>query len=327
MKDYKSYLFPAAGLIMMGLAIYLIFTPNWIIGLIILSIILIQLMLALIVYMNYLWWPQSTWIDRSLVDIRQVEVPSGVTGVKLQGLIIRDKKVNPSEKQVGILFHHGYKGHKENYFQYYIPLALNGATILCIDARGHGKSKNKAFSSEDFPEILTDVKLEIDFLEKLDNVDPNKLIMMGHSMGGTASLTSGYQDKRIKKIVGLSTPHDHLDFFKNNKTFTTRIIKRGMLKKTGGKYEEWNKTVSAKYHVENSPDNKDRVYLVHAKQDDLIPFSHALKLKQDLHLPDDNVLFLEKPDYKYWMSAHNLVGQATIISDFLVKIVNTLKKS
>ena len=325
MKDFKEYFFTAAGLTLMGLAIYLIFTNLWIIGMIILSIVVIQSILLLLVYMNYIWWPESTWIDRSLVDIKTVEVPSGVPGETLKGLIIMDKRANPNEKQVGILVKHGYMGHKEFYFPLYIPLALNGATILCIDARGHGKSKSKSFSRDDIPKILEDVKLEIDYLEKLDTVDPNKLMMIGHSMGGTATLTSGYKDKRIKKVIGISTPYDHLELFKKNKTITTRVIRRNMLKAAGDDLEKWNEKVSAKFHVEKIPENKGRVYLIHTKQDDLVPFEQALQLKKALDIPDENVLFLEKPDFKYWMSAHNMVGQSPIIVDFLLKIMNSLK--
>ncbi len=327
MKEYREYLFPMSMIAFLALAIYLFFVINWIIVVVFIALLAVNFISILILYLNFLWWPQSTWVDRSLVSIQNVEVPSQLTGYSLKGLVIRDKKADPNEKQIGVLFHHGYSGSKEFYFHLYVPLALNGCTIVCIDARGHGKSKNEAFNMNDFPGIMSDVKQEITFLEKLPGVDPKRLIMIGHSMGGTATLTQGYKDERIKKVVGISTPYDHIELFQFNKTFTVNFLRRRIIKQARDKLFEWNKLVSAKYFINQgtSIPNKEKVYLIHCKNDDLIPFNHAIKLKEALNLPDKNVLFLEKPDYKYWMSAHNIVGEATIIVDFLIKVINQLK--
>lgn len=326
MKEYREYLYPISWILAIIFAVYLFFEINWIIVVAFLGLLFVNAISILILYNNFLWWPQSTWIDRSLVSIENVEVPTMIEGKTLKGLVIRDKKADPNEKQIGILFHHGYRGHKEYYFQFYIPLALNGCTILCIDARGHGKSKDEAFNRDYFPGIMSDVKKEISFLESLPGVDPTKLVMMGHSMGGTATLTQGYSDERIKKLVAISTPYDHIELFQKNKTFTVKFIKRSVLKQVKDDILEWDKLISAKHFVNQRTriPNKDRVYLVHCKQDDLIPFNHAIELKEALSLPEENVLFLEKPDFKFWMSAHNVIGQAPIISDFLVKVIRNL---
>ncbi len=326
MKDYREYLFPISWIAFLALTIYLFFVINWIIVIAFLVLLIVNFIIVMIIYMNFLWWPQSTWVDRSLVSIQDVEVPCQLEGKTLKGLVIRDKRADPNEKQIGILFHHGYSGHKEYYFQLYVPLALNGCNILCIDARGHGKSKNESFNMSDLPGIMSDIKKEIDFLEKLPGVDPKKLVMMGHSMGGTATLTQGYKDERIKKVVGISTPYDHEELFRYNRTFTVNFIRRRVIKRAGAKMLEWNESVSAKYFIDkgHSIPNKDRVYLIHMKHDDLIPFNHALELKEALKLPDENVLFLDKPDFKYWMAAHNMIGQATVITDFLIKIIKKM---
>lgn len=325
MKDYREYLFPISLVALLAFAVYLFFVINWIIVLLFIIILLVVSISILLTYMDYIWWPQSTWIDRSLVDIKEVEVPTTLEGHNLKGLVIRKKNADPNEKQIGVLFHHGYSGQKEFYFQFYIPLALNGCTILCIDARGHGKSKVKAFQRDNIALIMSDVEKEISFLENLDGIDPDNLIMMGHSLGGTASLTRGFQDTRIKKIVSMSAPYDHIELFEKHKTITARFIRRNFRKGAGAKEitNEWNEKISAKYYLDTKQPipNEKRVFLIHCKHDDLVPFEQALKIKEVLELPDENVLFLEKPDFKYWMSAHNLIGQATIITDFLLKVI------
>ena len=96
---------------------------------------------------------------------------------------------------------------------------------------------------------------------------------------------------------------------------------------SGETLDEFSKKISAKYvfeHETTIPD-KERVYVVHCKQDGLVLFNEALKIKEHLDLPDENVLFLDMPKAKYVNAAHNLTGQATIIATFVVQIAKNLE--
>ncbi|MHA1438417.1 MAG: alpha/beta hydrolase family protein [Promethearchaeota archaeon] len=326
MKDYRLYLFPISWIFFAIVAFYL-FLYHWIISLIFTVILIVNIKATIKTYFHFLWWQYETWIDTSVVDIQKVKVPSTIEGKYLNGVIIRGKNWDFNKKHVGILFHHGFSGMKERNYVWTIPLALNGFTVLAVDARGHGESIDKSFKRIDIIGILSDVKNEIDFLEKLEDVDPDKLIMMGHSMGCIATLTSGYQDKRLKKIVGISGFYDILESFKKYHHILYKLINKIGPKKVGMSMEEWNRKTSAKFYFEKGhhiPD-KDRVYLVHSKQDDLVAFENSSKIKEVLNLPDENVLFLEMPKRKYLMSAHRLIGQSTIVSNFLVKVAKTLE--
>jgi len=308
---------------------------NWIFGLIFLGILIIHSVDTIIVYCDSIWWPYHRWIDKNIVDIEEVKIPSSTAGQFLKGVILRNKNHDSNKKQIGVLFHHGYTGFKEKVFRFAIPLAMNDCVVLCPDARGHGESKNKIFSMDDFKGVMYDVEKEIDFLENLPDVDKDRLIMMGHSMGGIATLCN-YPEPRLKKIVAISAPYDMLDMLSRNKTIITKFINKRITKyikkdkefiESGEGIEEWSKKISAKYVVEYEhpiPD-KDRVYLVHCKHDDLVLFEESAKLKEHLKLPDENVLFLEEPPKKYMMAAHNLTGQSTIISTFLINIAKSLK--
>ncbi|TFF95024.1 MAG: hypothetical protein EU544_03675 [Promethearchaeota archaeon] len=120
-----------------------------------------------------------------------------------------------------------------------------------------------------------------------------------------------------------------------HKTITTRFIYHnvtGFLKKnpefkdSDMTLEDFSKQISAKYVLEHKPSipDKDRVFIVHCKEDDLVLFDEANAIKEQLNLPDDNVLFLDMPKWKYWMAAHNLTGQATLISTFCNQVVKSL---
>ena len=332
MVEHRIILFPIFATISI-IAAALLISFNWIFGLIFLIIFAVNSVSSIMLYLKFLFWPYQDMVDTSLVDIEEVEVPSSTKGENLKAVVIRAKHRNQKEKQIGILFHHGYTGHKEKNYHYIIPLALNGCTVLAIDARGHGESISKTFNMGDFVGVMEDVKYEIDFLENLDGVDKNKLMMIGHSMGAIATLSQGYIDKRLKKIVGMAGPNDLLEMYNRYKgkklnltSIILKFIMRDVRKHVSEPLEVANKKISPKYiYKEGHPiPNKDRVYLVHCKEDNVVDYQESLKHKEQLALPDENLLLLENPERKY-MNAHEFVGQSTIISNFLIRIANSLK--
>ena len=286
--------------------------------------------------MYFLFWPHAKWIDTEQVDMKEVEIPSKIDGYNLKAVILRNKLSDRGEKQPGVLFHHGYLSRRQKMYKYAIPLALYGCTVLCIDARGNGESKNKVFSKDDVEGMISDVENEINFLENLENVDKNRLCMMGTSLGAQMTLTAGYQDQRLKKLVALSGAYNGYEMFKKHKPIVTKFINSNLvkfMKKNNPQFDDeahiaWNKRISAQYFLEKKgqiPD-KDRVYLVHGKEDNLVLFEESLRTKEALNLPNEIVLFLNKPLKKYTLSAHELTGQETIVTAYLISVVKGLNE-
>jgi len=336
MNDFKFYFF-WVNLLVSIIASIILFPINWIFGLIFLITFVVQSIFAVLTYFDSIWWPYHKVIDTDCVDIEKVEIPSSTEGKSLNGVIIRKKNSDRTKKHVGILFHHGYTGFKEKVFRFAITLAMNDFVVLCPDGRGHGFKQKSFGDMEDFKGIALDVGKEIDLLASLQDVDKERLVMMGHSMGGIMTLSAGYKDDRIKKLVSISAPYDMLEMFGRHKTIITRVIRSRVTKyvkndpefiASGETIEEFSRRISAKYTLQyNSPHpDKDRVYLVHCKPDDLVLFDQALKAKEALDLPDKNCLFLEQPTTKWIMAAHNLTGQASIIATFCILVAKALKQ-
>lgn len=328
MLEFRFYFLPLVWAFSLYVT-FLLFTIDWIIALIFLGLTVVAAGFTVHTYLRSIWWPYHSWIDLSLVDIKEVKIPSSTNGLSLNGLILRDKKADPNEKQPGILFSHGYTGFKEKTFKYTIPLVLNGFTVLCMDLRGHGTSKAKGFDMDDIPSIMADVKKEIDFLAQIKNIDTNRLMMIGHSMGAMATLSEGYADPRLKIVVGMSGAYDLLDVYEKHNNWLLSLIKKRITKDLEGPLEEWNDKISPKaFMAKGSPNNipdKDRVFLVHSKNDQLINVEGSLQTIEALNLPEENVLLLDAPEGKYLNSAHELVGQAPIIAGFLLKVSEKLK--
>jgi pimeloyl-ACP methyl ester carboxylesterase len=328
MKDYRIYLFPPVWLFFLGISIYLILI-NWILGIIFFVLLFITVITSLITYIYYLLWPIHKWIDTSQIEFEEVDIPSSTDGLYLKGLLLRRKASKlDTNKKVGIIFHHGYNGTKEKTYRFTIPLAFHGYTVLAYDARGHGKSQHELFNKLDIAGIISDVKHAIDFFEGLDDTDNNHLIMMGHSLGAITTLTTGYQDKRIKKLVAISGMYDLGAILQTKlrpyNRFRFKVLKKKIIKELDMSMEELNKVMSPKFYLEEEQDilDEDRVYLVHGVNDTL-PFTESKKIVDKLNLPKENYLFLEKPESKYLTSPHNLTGQDSIIISFMLRVINS----
>ncbi len=335
MLEFRFYFFFIA-LTINILATILLFSLNIIFAIIFLVILIIQSFIVVLTYVDSILWPYHKMIDTSCIELERVKILASEHGKSLYGIILREKNSDRSEKHIGVLFHHGYTGMKEKMLRLAIPLAMNGCVVLCPDARGHGETVGNGYNINDWKGIAFDVEKEVDFLENLEDVDKDRLVMMGHSMGAILTLVAGYQNDRLRKLVAISGTYEMTELFKRHKTLITRGINKRLSKyakkdpefiASGETFEEWRKKIAPKYafNYESPIPDKDRVYLVHCKQDSLILFDQSTQIKERLGLPDENVLFLEMPPKKYPMAAHNLTGQSSIIATFCVKVALGLK--
>lgn len=81
-------------------------------------------------------------------------------------------------------------------------LARNGYLTLASDYRGFGRSKNDTEDSRGHnPNYAIDVLNLIASVGNLDNVNPNKIGMWGHSMGGEVSIRTVEATNKVKAVV------------------------------------------------------------------------------------------------------------------------------
>lgn len=100
---------------------------------------------------------------------------------------------------------------------------LNGYVVVSIDARYHGKRKdpNRSLRSimndlhflgdkSDYEAMIRDTVLDhrvlLDWIERQENLDTNRIMVAGYSMGGQISLILGSIDARVSKIISIVPP-------------------------------------------------------------------------------------------------------------------------
>jgi len=116
-------------------------------------------------------------------------------GLKIYGLLTIPDGEMPEGGWPAIVFNHGYippdvYRTTERYIAYVDRLARSGYVVYRIDYRGHDRSEGEASGAYGSPAYTIDVLNAVASLKKHPQVNPEKIGMWGHSMGGYLTLRS-----------------------------------------------------------------------------------------------------------------------------------------
>ena len=124
-------------------------------------------------------------------------------GLKIYGLLTVPFGRPPEGGWPGLVFNHGYIDPKvyrttERYVQYADWLSSSGYVVYKIDYRGHDKSEGAPGGAYTSPGYTVDVLNALASLRRYSQVNPEKIGMWGHSMGGFLTLRAMVISRDIK---------------------------------------------------------------------------------------------------------------------------------
>lgn len=127
-------------------------------------------------------------------------------GLKIYGLLAIPNTPIPANGYPAIIFNHGYIPPEEyrtteRYVAYFADLAREGYVVFKPDYRGHGSSEGKPEGAYFSPGYTTDVMNALKSIENMQQVNPNKMGMWGHSLGGFLTLRALVLTHDIKAAV------------------------------------------------------------------------------------------------------------------------------
>jgi pimeloyl-ACP methyl ester carboxylesterase len=101
----------------------------------------------------------------------------------------------------GILIAHGFAGSKQLMFGYGYTLAHNGYGVLLLDFDGHGANA----APLDKNKLQQNLDAALTVLKAQPEIDPDKIGLLGHSMGSRAVMLAGIdQPSMISAVVAVS---------------------------------------------------------------------------------------------------------------------------
>ena len=135
------------------------------------------------------------------VSVRQVHF-AGTNGTMMYGLLYIPRGATSKDPAPGVVAIHGYINSHDTMDGFAIELARRGCVVLAVDQTGHGFSDGPAFANGfGGPDSLA-------YLRSLSIVNPDNVSLIGHSMGGWASLAAAAtypKDYRSLVLVSSST--------------------------------------------------------------------------------------------------------------------------
>lgn len=127
-------------------------------------------------------------------------------GLKIYGLLTVPDGTPPASGWPAIIFNHGYippEQYKttERYVAYVGGFARSGYVVFKPDYRGNGNSQGDPEGAYYSPAYAIDVLNALSSVKQYPGVDPNRIGMWGHSMGGNITLRVLVVSKDIKVAV------------------------------------------------------------------------------------------------------------------------------
>lgn len=223
----------------------------------------------------------------------------------------------PSGGWPAIIFSHGYippaqYRTAERYTAYTDAFSRNGYVVFKPDYRGHGDSEGEALGAYGSGVYTVDVLNALSSIKKYPKVNPSKIGMWGHSMGGFITLRSMVVNKDIKVGViwaGVVASYPDLITSWRKRSTTPPPLPSGARRwrdELIAKYGEpdknpqfWN-SISANSFLS---DISGPVQLHHGTADSSVPIEFSQKLETQLKAAGKEVELITYPG-----DDHNLSG-------------------
>lgn len=214
-------------------------------------------------------------------------------GLKIYALLTIPKGQIPDGGWPAIVFNHGYippKEYKttEKYIAYMNAFSSNGYVLFRPDYRGHGNSEGEATGGYGSNGYTIDVLNALSSVALLDEVNPEKIGMWGHSMGGHITLRGMVVDERIKVgVIWAGVVGSYEDLLTNWRRSTpppslsqnARRWRQALLDEFGSPSQNpefWNSLSSTTY----LSDVSGPIQIHHGTNDTSVPVLFSTKLKE-----------------------------------------------
>lgn len=215
-------------------------------------------------------------------------------GLKIYALLTLPNGAPPEGGFPAIIFNHGYippdiYRTTERYVHYVDELAKAGYVVFRIDYRGHDQSEGEPTGAYGSPGYQIDVLNAVASIKQLPEVNPDKVGMWGHSMGGYLTLRSMVISNDVKAgVIWAGVVASYTDLLYNWRrtgSFTPSPSSRGVGWRTSwieqfGTPEQnpafWD-SVSATFYL---ADLSGPLQLHHGTNDEDVPLEFSIRLAE-----------------------------------------------
>lgn len=239
-------------------------------------------------------------------------------GLKIYALLTVPNGNPPEGGWPAIIFNHGYippaqYRTTEKYIAYTDAFSRNGYVLFRPDYRGHGNSEGEPSGGYGSNGYTIDVLNALESIKNYEGVNPEKIGMWGHSMGGHITLESMVVNRDIKAGViwaGVVGSYDDLfDRWRRRNTPSNTISRRGgswrqqLAEQYGDPSQnpDFWKSLSANSYL---TDISGPIQLHHGTADSSVPVEFSIELEQELKAANKEVELFAYPGDDHNISAN-----------------------
>ncbi len=240
-----------------------------------------------------------------------VETPVTFTnhGQQLVGMIHAPEGTCPCP---AVLFHHGFTGNRiEAHFLFVKMarrLAAAGFLAMRFDFRGSGESAGD-FREMTIPGEIDDAKAALAWLRGHPMVDPDRVTLLGLSMGGAVASVVAGEDERIVALVLWSALSDPADVVRRSAEGSGSMPSPLGLQPDGG-FDigghllglEFLTTIEQARPLDSLMEFRRPALILHGSADEVIPPSHADRFLETIGEQHATRHWIQGADHTY--SAH-----------------------
>lgn len=126
-----------------------------------------------------------------------------VDGARLRGWFLPAAGAEAGGAHPVVVVMHGWASAVEDLLPAAPAILAAGLSMLFVDARGHGRSDTTEFMS--MPRFAEDLQATVAWLRQRSGVDPDRIALVGHSVGAGAALLVASRDPSIAAVVSIAS--------------------------------------------------------------------------------------------------------------------------
>jgi uncharacterized protein len=116
----------------------------------------------------------------------------------------RERTSGREERFPLIIICHGFVGNKIGVDRLFVKaareLCRDGYMVLRFDYGGCGESTGE-YGAGGLEVLIAQTRHVLDYAVEIDCVDPTRITLLGHSLGGAVALLTAAQDRRVKSLI------------------------------------------------------------------------------------------------------------------------------
>jgi len=177
--------------------------------------------------------------DFGKVDVSNVTYPNA-NGIPNRAKLFVPQGVSAAKPAPGVVYIHGYQNNRETSDAYSLEMARRGFVVVEIDAIGRGNSGEPGDVNAPGFDPTYGGRTSFEYLKSLPFVDPQRVGMMGHSLGAEMAYSIALADPGVKALSVSGFAY---------KTDATTDMPRNMLM-IYGQYDEYRKRMTGVNNVQ-----------------------------------------------------------------------------